>query len=255
MAHYDLRVGTSPEQTAQECAQHIAGLLREGRGMLAISGGNTPKAMFRLLAKSGLDWSRVQVFFVDERCVPPDHEASNYRMAKAALLDPSGIPGSNVHRILGELDPAEGARKYVDEIKTVFGLNAGELPVFDVLHRGMGADAHTASLFPGEPLIADRTGIASNVWVEKLKMARVTLLPGVLLASKNTVLQVAGADKAEPLEKVLYGPEEAFQYPCQIGTREDNRAVWFVDEAAAALVAARKRRAAGGLQAETATGQ
>jgi 6-phosphogluconolactonase len=236
MAKFDLRVGNDPGQTARECADHIAALLRNGRGMLAISGGNTPKAMFHLLAKSGLDWPRIHIFFVDERCVPPDNEASNYRMAKAALFDPSGIPASNVHRILGELDPAEAARKYVDEITAVFGLKAGELPVFDVLHRGMGADAHTASLFPGEPLIGDRTGIAANVWVEKLKMARVTLLPGVLLAAKNTVLQIAGADKAEPLEQVLYGPEDPFQYPCQIGTREGNRAVWFADEAAAAKV-------------------
>ena len=104
------------------------------------------------------------------------------------------------------------------------------------MHRGMGADAHTASLFPGEPLISDRTGIAANVWVEKLKMARVTLLPGVLLAAKNTVLQVAGADKAEPLYNVLNGPEDPVKYPCQLGTRNGSGAVWFLDEAAAAKV-------------------
>lgn len=239
MADYDIRVGTSPEQTAQECAAHIAELLRWGRGMLAISGGNTPKAMFQILAKSGLDWTRVHIFFVDERCVPPDHEASNYRMAKAALFDPSGIAESNVHRIQGELEPAQAAQKYVEEIRKVFVPMTGEMPVFDVLHRGMGGDAHTASLFPGEPLIADRTGIAANVWVEKLNMARVTLLPGVLLAARNTVLQVAGADKADAMHDVLYGPEDPFQYPCQIGTRENNRAVWFVDEAAAARVSRR----------------
>src|SRR5579884_4061491 len=138
----NLRIGSSAEQTAQECADHIAGLLRNGRGMLAISGGSTPKPMFHILAKSGLDWSKIHVFFVDERCVPPDHEASNYRMANAALLEPSGIPSENVHRIQGELEPEEGARKYVEEISGVFALKAGELPVFDVLHRGMGADAH-----------------------------------------------------------------------------------------------------------------
>lgn len=236
MSKYDIRISSDLEHSARECAEHIAALLRDGRGMLAISGGNTPKAMFHLLAKSGLDWNRVHVFFVDERCVPPDNEASNYRMAKAALLDPSGVPSANVHRIKGELEPAEAAQQYVAEIKTVFGLNSGELPAFDVLHRGMGADAHTASLFPGEPLIGDRTGIAANVWVEKLKMHRVTLLPGVLIAAKNTVLQAVGADKAEPMDSVLYGPEDYMKYPCQIGTREGSRAVWFVDEAAAAMV-------------------
>lgn len=239
MADYDIRAGASPEQTAQECADYIADKLRNGRGMLAISGGNTPKAMFGILAKSGLDWNRVHVFFVDERCVPPDNDASNYKMAKAALFDPSGIAASNVHRIFGELDPAAAAAKYVEEIREGFGLKEKELPVFDVLHRGMGEDAHTASLFPGEPLIANRTEIAANVWVEKLKMARVTLLPGVLLAAKSTVLQVAGSDKAEPMYNVLYGPEDPKQYPCQIGTRENSRAVWFADEAAAARVSKR----------------
>lgn len=239
MPDYDVRIGASPEESAQACADHIAACLRWGRGMLAISGGNTPKAMFHKLAKSGLDWNRVHVFFVDERCVPPDDDASNYKMAKAALFDPSGIPEANVHRIQGELEPAEAAHRYVEEIRRVFVLMQSELPVFDVLHRGMGADAHTASLFPGEPLIGDRTGIAANVFVAKLNMARVTLLPGVLLAARNTVVQVAGADKADPLYNVLYGPEDLFQYPCQIGTREDNRAVWFADEAAAARVRSR----------------
>jgi 6-phosphogluconolactonase len=233
MSTTDLRISNDPEQNARECADHIGGILQNG-GKLAISGGNTPKRMFQLLAQSGLDWSKIHVFFVDERCVPPDNEASNYRMANAALFEPAEIPKSNVHRIWGELDPAEAARKYVEEIKLVFGPG---LPVFDVIHRGMGADAHTASLFPGEPLIGDRRGIAANVWVAKLNMARVTLLPGVLLAAKNTVLQVAGADKAEPLYNVLNGPEDAFQYPCQLGTRgDDSRAVWFLDEAAAAKV-------------------
>jgi 6-phosphogluconolactonase len=235
----NLHIGSSAEQTAQECADHIAKLLRHGRGMLAISGGSTPKPMFQKLAKSGLDWSKIHVFFVDERCVPPDHEASNYRMANVALFEASGIPRENIHRIQGELEPAEGARKYVEEITAVFGLKPGELPIFDVVHRGMGADAHTASLFPGEPLIADRTGIAANVWVEKLNMARVTLLPGVLLAAHNTVLQVAGADKADALYDVLYGPEDLFRYPCQIATREGDLAVWFLDQAAAQKISNR----------------
>ena len=226
----DLRIGNDPEETARECAAHIAGLLRSG-GSLAISGGNTPKRMFQLLAASDLPWGKIHIFFVDERCVPPDNEASNYRMANTALIEPSGIPRANVHRIQGELDPAEGARRYIDEIAGVFGPG---IPEFDVIHRGMGADAHTASLFPGEPLIRDRSGVAANVWVEKLKMARVTLLPGVLLAAKDTVMQVAGPDKAEPLHNVLFGPDDPIRFPCQIGI---NRAVWFLDEAAAAKVA------------------
>ena len=99
---------------------------------------------------------------------------------------------------------------------------------------GMGPDAHTASLFPGEPLIGDRTGTAAAVYVSKLKMHRVTLLPGVLLAAKKTVLLAAGDDKAEPLFQVLRGPEDPFRFPCQVATRGALNALWFIDRAAAA---------------------
>jgi 6-phosphogluconolactonase len=112
-------------------------------------------------------------------------------------------------------------------------LRDGKLPVFDVLHRGMGPDAHTASLFPGTPLVDNRTDIAAHVWVEKMKMDRVTLLPGVLLAAKRTVLQVSGGDKAEALSHVLNGAENLRSYPCQIASR-DEKAIWFLDQAAAA---------------------
>jgi 6-phosphogluconolactonase len=97
----------------------------------------------------------------------------------------------------------------------------------------MGPDAHTASLFPGEPLIDNRTGIAAAVWVEKLRSHRVTLLPGVLLAARHTVLQVAGEDKADAVRNVLKGPEDPHKYPCQIATRGSEQAVWFLDKAAA----------------------
>jgi 6-phosphogluconolactonase len=121
----------------------------------------------------------------------------------------------------------------VIEISQFFGLKPGEIPVFDVLHRGMGPDAHTASLFPGERLIQDRTGIAANVWVEKMKMHRVTLLPAVLLSAGTTVLQVSGSDKADAVKTVIQGPEDLMQYPCQLASR-DSKATWFLDQAAAA---------------------
>jgi 6-phosphogluconolactonase len=188
--------------------------------------------LFRRLAASGFDWSKVHVFWVDERCVPPDDDQSNYKLANETLLSPAKINGSNVHRIQGELDPQVAARRYVEEITGFFG--ASDLPEFDLIHRGMGPDAHTASLFPGDPLIDDRAGIAAAVWVEKMKSHRVTLLPGVLLKARQTVLQVAGADKAEALFDVLRGPDDAKRYPCQLGTRGSDRALWFVDKAAAA---------------------
>jgi 6-phosphogluconolactonase len=175
----------------------------------------------------------VHFFWVDERCVPPDDDQSNFKLASDTLLRPAGVPHTNIHRVHGELTPEEAAIHYLQEIQTFFELAEHELPVIDVVHRGMGPDAHTASLFPGEALIQNRTGIAAAVWVEKMKSHRVTLLPGVLLKARNTVLQVAGADKAEALHSVLQGPEDPMQFPCQIGTRNSANAVWFLDEAAA----------------------
>jgi 6-phosphogluconolactonase len=234
----ELRIGATPEESAADCSQYIQSLLAEvskakERVTFAISGGSTPRLLFSDMAKAPFDWSKVHFFWVDERCVPPDSKDSNFKMAHQTLLGPAQIPERNIHRIYGELPPAEGAQRYVSEIKTFFNLSDGKLPVFDVLHRGMGPDAHTASLFPGTPLVNDRTGIATNVWVEKMKMDRVTLLPGVLLAATRTVLQVAGAEKAEGLDHVLNGPEDFSNFPCQIASR-DARAIWFLDKAAAA---------------------
>jgi 6-phosphogluconolactonase len=234
----ELRVHENPHDSAQDCSKHILSLLAEAlksqtRATIAISGGSTPKLLFAEMAKAGFDWSKIHFFWVDERCVPPEDEQSNFKLANETLLGPARIPTGNIHRIYGELPPPEGAQRYVGDIKTFFELGAaGMLPVFDVLHRGMGPDAHTASLFPGSHLVEDRTGIATNVWVEKMKMDRVTLLPGVLFAAKRTVLQVSGADKADALRNVLQGDEDFLKYPCQIASR-DRRAVWFLDKAAA----------------------
>ncbi len=238
MTYETLDIAESPQAAATACA---AWVLQELRAVLAIqhvariavSGGSSPKLMFGTFAKTPFDWSLVHVYWVDERCVPPDDPQSNYKLAKETWLAPSGIPPENIHRIAGELPPAEAAAKYVDEIRKSFGLRKNDLPAFDIIHRGMGPDAHTASLFPGEPLIGDRTGTAAAVYVSKVKMNRVTLLPGVLLAAKKTVLLAAGEDKAEPLFQVLRGPEDPFRFPCQIATRGALNALWFIDRAAA----------------------
>jgi 6-phosphogluconolactonase len=239
MSHSNVRVHTTAEESADACASFVLNFLRETleskpNATFAISGGNTPKLLFHRLADANFDWSNVDVFWVDERCVPPDDGQSNFKLANENWLGPAGVPGPNVHRVLGELAPQEAADRYVQEIQRLFGLGPNQLPEFDLLHRGMGPDAHTASLFPGDPLIRDRTKIATHVWVEKMKSHRVTLLPGVLLRARSTILQVAGVDKAEAAMNVLKGPEDPMRYPCQIATRGSNRAIWFLDNAAAA---------------------
>ena len=234
----DVRVSDTAQEAAGDCSRYVTSALNqtvesEGRATIAISGGTTPKLLFADMAKASVDWSKVFFFWVDERCVAPDNKDSNYKLANENLFLPAHVPIANIHRIYGELPPPEGAARYVDEIKSFFGLKDGELPSFDVLHRGMGPDAHTASLFPGQPLVNDRMGIATNVWVEKMQMHRVTLLPGVLLAAARTVLQVSGTDKADAAREVLEGQEDLLKYPCQIASR-DAHAVWFLDKAAAA---------------------
>jgi 6-phosphogluconolactonase len=232
----DLRIRQTPEEVASACADYILASLTEvlksqARAAIAISGGSSPRLLFSDMAKRQFDWSRVHFFWVDERCVPPDDKESNFKLANDTLLSVAPVAKENIHRIMGELPPAEGASRYVEEIRDFFAVKDGQLPVFDILHRGMGPDAHTASLFPGTPLVNDRTRIATNVWVEKMKMDRVTLLPGVLLAAKRTVLQVSGAEKADALKNVLQAPEDFAKFPCQIASR-DRRAVWFLDKAA-----------------------
>jgi 6-phosphogluconolactonase len=234
-----IRVAPTAEQTAGACGAWIVGelelVLRSSDfATLAISGGSTPKLMFDAMAALPFDWSRLRIFWVDERCVPPDDARSNYKLAKEHLLDRTNIPAANVHRIRGEQPPEEAATEYAEEIRSSVAARDGLLPSFDIIHRGIGDDAHTASLFPGEPLIADRTGIAGHVFVQKLQMHRVTLLPGVLMAAKKTVILAAGADKAEPIANVLRGPDDPFKFPCQIATRGAHNAFWFIDQSAAA---------------------
>ena len=232
------RIANDPQGVADACAQYILDSLSETlntqpRATLAISGGSSPRLMFSTMAKSGFDWSNVHFFWVDERCVPPTDDQSNFKMANDTLLAPAHIAKNNIHRIQGELLPDEAATRYVEEIQHFFSLAEHQLPVFDVVHRGLGPDAHTASLFPGEPLIDNRTGIAAAVWVEKMRSHRVTLLPGVLLAARRTVMQVSGPDKTNAVHSVLNGPEDPHKYPGQIATRGSDRAVWFLDKAAA----------------------
>ena len=224
-------------KAAQACGQRILDLLAKAidtrmRATLAISGGTSPKPMFELLAKSGFPWEQVHVFWVDERCVPPDDPQSNFRMANAAWLTPASVSASNIHRVPTELEPPLAAQQYARSVREFFKIRKGELPQFDVIHRGIGPDAHTASLFPGEPLIGDHEGLAAAVWVEKMQQWRVTLLPGVLEAAWHTVVLATGADKVAAVDTVLHGPYDPMKWPAQIGARDIN-VTWFLDQAAA----------------------
>jgi 6-phosphogluconolactonase len=166
--------------------------------------------------------------------VPPFDNQRNFRRAEEHFIAPARFPGANVHRVMGELPPQAAAKKYAEEIRHYFGTSEGEIPQFDVIHRGIGSDCHTASLFPGEPLIEDREHLAAAVHVAKLNSWRVTLLPGVLLNARHTVMLVCGADKATPLKEILEQPYQPTKYPAQLTMQSGRDMTWFVDEAAAA---------------------
>jgi 6-phosphogluconolactonase len=227
---------------AEHCAQQILARLEEalsgsGDATLGVSGGSTPKLLFEHLAAAEFNWNRVHLFWVDERAVPPTDPESNYKLAEDFLIKPGHFPHRNVHRVCGEMAPEKAARRYTEEIREFFRLDDSDLPHFDMLHFGTGEDAHTASLFPGDPLIDDREGIAAAVYGAKAPHWRITLLPGVLLAARNSVFLVAGEDKAEAVRNIFKAPYDAKKYPAQMITHHGRRVTWFLDKAAARLIA------------------
>ena len=209
-----------------------------GRFVTALSGGSTPRALFELLATerfaSSVDWSRVHVCWGDERAVPPDAAASNYRMAREALLDHVPIPASQVRRIRGEDPPQVAAEAYERTLRTLFATPAGPPGAcFDLVLLGMGDNGHTASLFPGLHAVreAERWVVAESV--AEVGM-RITLTPVVLNAAAEVVFLVGGADKAAMLHRVLDGPVQPDVLPAQIVAPHHGRLRWLVDTGAAA---------------------
>jgi 6-phosphogluconolactonase len=208
----------------------VAGVLADRDvARVALAGGSTPKEMYRLLAspsyRERVEWRRLEIFFGDERCVPPDHPDSNYKMARQALLDHVPLGADRVHRVLGELSPPEAAAHYQQTLIRV----AGDMPRLDLVLLGMGPDGHTASLFPGTPVLDERNLLVAPVWVDKLESWRVTMTVPVLSAAAHVVIVTAGEQKADALAKALDGPRGAV--PITLIRAADER--WLVDEAAA----------------------
>ena len=164
------RVSADKEAAAREAGDYLLSCLHvalEERDVAtcALSGGSTPTLMFRYLAGRAFAWERVRFFWVDERCVPPAHAESNFGIAKREWLDRLSISASQIHHVEGEREPRDAADRYGCGVRAFFDLGEGEMPAFDVLHLGMGADGHTASLFPTGTLIQDRRSIAAAVYV------------------------------------------------------------------------------------------
>ena len=214
-------------------------LAARGRFTVALSGGSTPKRLYQLLTtepyRSQIDWGRVEIFWGDERCVPPDHKDSNYRMAREAMLAQLPLPAEHIYRMEAERSDREAAaRDYEAVLARVFGVSSGgEPPAFDLLLMGMGPDGHTASLFPHTQALEEtRRWVVPN-HVPQLNTDRLTLTRPILNRGREVLFLVAGGDKAERLVEVLAGPADPKRLPSQ-SIHPEGQLVWFVESAAAA---------------------
>jgi len=214
-----------------------AAVAERGVATIALSGGSTPARLFKLLAAGGRDalpWDQVDLWWGDERTVPPDHADSNYRMARETLIDPLALDPARVHRMAGEADPAEAAEDY--ERQLVHALGAP--PVFDLVLLGMGPDGHTASLFPGTKALDDggRWVVANPVDspVTKGATVRITLTAPAINAARHVRFLIGGVDKADALAHVLEGERAPERYPSQLIAPPTGELVWMLDNAAAA---------------------
>ena len=191
---------------------------RNGRASLALSGGSTPRPAYALLAEdTRIDWSKVDVYFIDDRAVPPDHERSNYRLAKEALLDPAGVPVGNVFRMEGETpDLATAARAYEQLLRTRLPPGHGGAPSFDLAVLGVGDDGHVASLFPGEPALDETARAVLDVPAAAKREARLTVTAPVLEAARAPVGLAVGRGKQEALERVWSTSGDVHHTPARI---------------------------------------
>lgn len=211
-----------------------AAIGERGRFGVALSGGSTPKLAYEFLAtdeyKQKLDWSKVHVFFGDERCVPPDDAESNYRMANEALLSRVPLPPRNIHRMQGVGDAAANARLYEDELRTFF--NNSQWPRLDLVYLGMGDDGHTASLFPGSPGLAEQQTWVTANWVEKFNAFRITLTLPAINHAAHIIFLVTGASKAARLAEVFSDESTSKPLPSQLIKPLDGSLEWLIDKAA-----------------------
>jgi 6-phosphogluconolactonase len=205
-----------------------------GRFSAALSGGSTPRRLYELLGekpyRDAVDWGRVHVFWVDERCVPRDHRESNFRLAFDAFLSVVSLPAENIHRIKGEEDADRAAREYEDDVRAFFGTSG--MPAFDLIILGVGEDGHTASLFPDSPLLNERVRLAMPVRREKRAPDRVTLTLPVLNNAARILVLATGEKKAEAVREILEGPGDA-RRPAGLVRPAHGAVQWLIDTKAA----------------------
>jgi 6-phosphogluconolactonase len=231
----DLHVAPDPEAASRLTASRLAELTAEalelrGRAHLALAGGTTPRHAYELVSERIGDWSRIEIWFGDERAVPPDDPESNLRMVRAALTGARGLREESIHRVEGERGAEEAANRYAEELRGAVPAGENGIPVLDVALQGMGPDGHTASLFPNHPAL-DAEGLCAPVHdAPKPPPDRITLTLPVLRSARRVVFLTTGEEKASAVAATLAGPEPVMPASLLVG----RRTTMIVDEAAAA---------------------
>ncbi|MGA2807972.1 MAG: 6-phosphogluconolactonase [Terracidiphilus sp.] len=252
-----------PDATAlaNRAAQYFVEMAGEavagrGRARIAISGGSTPKAAFQALGdpdlpwRSRMPWDRLELYWVDERSVPPSDPESNFRMTREALLDHVPLKPNQIHRIEGELDPQKAASRYESELRNSFRLEGAESPRFDLVSLGLGDDGHTASIFPHTEAIHEMSRLATANRVPQMDTWRITLTWPVINRASSVFFLISGQEKASILNEVLTGPSDVERLPSQLIWPSSGILTLILDKAAAALLPATDGEGCGVLERE-----
>ncbi len=246
----DLRVYGDAGQLARAAAELFVNtaadsIAAHGRFWVALSGGTTPRRLYKLLATSAfssrVDWGRVGIFWGDERYVPADDPASNYRMTAEALLQHVPIPFMSIYRVPTEIDPPQAAaHTYEHEIRRCFRV-FDSVPQFDLIYLGLGTNGHTASLFPHSPALKETSHLVLADFVAEVNTWRISMSAPLLNHGRTLAFLIAGEEKAQVLRDVLLGPRDPERLPAQLIAPEGTL-LWMVDEAAATLLSRREER-------------
>lgn len=240
MSNREIKVLPDPKAMTEEAARRVIAAAEAKIAdnqhffSLVLSGGHTPQALYETLAsepfKSQLNWSKIEIFFGDERCVPPDHPDSNFLMAHNAMLSKLPIPDPNVHRMRGELSPEQAATEYGQLLKGAFHTHGP-----DMILLGMGDDGHTASLFPGTTALNETEHRCVANFVPKLNKWRVTMTYPFINKAHEILVLVAGANKAARVNEALEGPTDIQRLPIQGIAPTHGKLTWLLDTAAAGM--------------------
>jgi 6-phosphogluconolactonase len=227
---------------SHEAAQYVVRLANEsivmhGRFTIALSGGSTPRTLYSLLGstpyRDQIDWTKVEIFWSDERCVSPDDPESNFHLAQQVLLNSIPISERQIHRMpADQADRNAASQSYTEEMRRTFGTNG--IPNFDLLQLGMGPEGHTASLFPHQPSLGERQRLVMPVSVPKPPPDRLTFTPPLLNAAHHILFLVTGDEKADAVHAVLEGDYQPEEYPAQIVRPTNGDVTWMLDTRAAA---------------------